>query len=70
MLDYSPLWNTMHERHVTQYDLTQAGINNKIMHTLRHNGNITLLTLEKLCKIINCTPNDVVRFTEESDQQG
>ena len=30
------------------------------------NGNITLLTLEKLCRVLDCTPNDVVRFVEEA----
>lgn len=30
---------------------------------LKKNKNITLLTLEKLCIILDCTPNDIVRFT-------
>ena len=35
--------------------------------TMRKNGvsqNITMVTLEKLCRIVGCTPNDVVRFEE------
>lgn len=65
MLDYSPLWETMRERHVSQYKLMKNGINNKTLYQIKRNENITLLTLEKLCKIIGCTPNDVVRFTED-----
>ncbi|MBQ3120213.1 MAG: helix-turn-helix domain-containing protein [Peptococcaceae bacterium] len=26
---------------------------------------MTLLTLEKLCTLLDCTPNDVVRFIQE-----
>lgn len=62
MIDFSPLWKTMEERHVTQYQLLKSGIDNKTLDALKKNKNITLLTLEKLCDIIGCTPNDVVEF--------
>ncbi|HJB56830.1 MAG TPA: helix-turn-helix transcriptional regulator [Candidatus Flavonifractor intestinipullorum] len=62
MIDFSPLWDTMRERNITQYYLLQNGIDNKTLDSLKKNRNITLLTLEKLCDIIGCTPNDVVRF--------
>lgn len=64
MIDYSPLWETMRQRRVTQYQLLKGGIDNKTLDSLKKGRNITLLTLEKLCAIIGCTPNDVVRFTE------
>ena len=62
MIDYSPLWETMRQRHVTQYQLLQQGIDNKTLDALKKNKNITLLTLEKLCSILGCTPNDVLVF--------
>lgn len=64
MLDYSPLWETMKEKGVTQYALLQRGIDNKTLDSLKKNKNITLLTLEKLCRILQCSPNDVVRFLD------
>ena len=64
IIDYSPLWQTMKEKHVSQYGLLQSGIDNKTLDRLKKNNNITLLTLEKLCKILDCTPNDVVKFTK------
>ena len=48
MIDYSPLWETMRQRHVTQYQLLQQGIDNKTLDALKKNKNITQLTLEKL----------------------
>lgn len=65
MLDYSPLWQTMQERQITQYHLLKHGIDNKTLDSIKKGKNITLLTLEKLCTIIDCTPNDVVRFTKD-----
>ena len=62
MIDYSPLWKTMKRQGVSQYRLLQAGIDNKTLDSLRKNRNITLLTVEKLCGILDCTPNDVVCF--------
>ena len=55
----------MEEKGVTQYRLIKLGIDNKTLDSLKKNNNITLLTLEKLCRILDCTPNDIVKFTEE-----
>ena len=47
---------------MTQYQLLKAGIDNRTLDSLKKNKNITLLTLEKLCNIIECPPNDIVQF--------
>ena len=65
MLDYSPLWETMRQKGISQYCLLKAGIDNKTLDSIKKGNNITLLTLEKICVILNCTPNDVVRFVEK-----
>ena len=62
VLDYSPLWETMRRKEISQYSLLKAGIDNKNLDTLKKGNNITLLTLEKICAVLDCTPNDVVRF--------
>lgn len=62
MISYNPLWETMEQKEISQYALLKAGIDNKTLDNLKKNKNITLLTLEKLCRIINCTPNDIVEF--------
>jgi len=52
----------MKRKNVSQYYLLQHGIDNKTLDSLKKNKNITMLTLEKLCTLIGCTPNEVVRF--------
>ena len=56
MIDFSPLWVTMKEKNITQYQLIKSGIDNKTLDSLRKNKNITLATLESLCRILDCTP--------------
>ena len=65
VIDYSPLWETMREKEITQYALLKQGIDNKTLDSLKKGKNITMLTLEKLCRILDCRPNDVVQFTED-----
>ena len=65
IIDYSPLWHTMKKKQISQYRLLKSGIDNKTLYALKRNKNITLLTLERLCRILDCTPNDIVRFSED-----
>lgn len=60
IFDYSPMWKTMEQRGVSQYQLLKNGIDNKTLDSLKKGKNITMVTLEKLCKIIGCTPNDII----------
>ena len=62
IFDYAPLWETMARNHVSQYYLLKNGIDNKTLDSLKKNKNITIITLERLCKLVGCTPNDVVEF--------
>jgi len=62
MISYNPLWETMKRKEISQYFLLKSGIDNKTLDNLKKNKNITLLTVEKLCQIIGCTPNDIVEF--------
>lgn len=68
IIDYGPLWEKLKERHVSQYKLLKDGIlDNKTLDSLKKGNNITLLTLERICNYLECTPNDVIRFVEEPE---
>ena len=62
IIDYSPLWETMRRNNISQYQLIKSGIDNKTLDSIKKNKNMTMLTLEKLCNIVGCTPNDIVQF--------
>ena len=65
MISYEPLWNTMKLKQVSQYRLLKSGIDNKTLDGLKKGKNITLLTVERLCLILDCTPNDIIEFIKE-----
>ncbi len=66
MISYEPLWKTMKERGVTTYTLIyKKGFSAYTITNLRRNKSITMNTLEKLCTVLDCTPNDVIAFTKE-----
>lgn len=62
IISYRPLWETMEKKGISQYYLLKSGIDNKTLDSLKKEKNITLLTVEKLCDILECTPNDIVEF--------
>ena len=62
VLDYSPMWETMKRKGITQYRLLKSGVDNKTLDAIKKGNNITMLTLEKICNILDCTPNEVIRF--------
>ena len=62
MIDYSPLWETMERKGITQYQMIEMGIDRRVLDFLRKNKNITLLTVEKICKILDCEIGDIVKF--------
>ena len=65
MLDFSPLRETLKKQGKSQYVLIDNGIDKRTMDQLRHNRNITAITLEKIRRILDRTPNDVLAFTDE-----
>lgn len=63
MISYSPLWKTMKEKKITTYALIEKyNINPRTINNLKHNKSITMYTLERLCNILDCNPNDIVKF--------
>ena len=62
-IQYKKNTKTLKQQNISQYQLLKLGVvDNKTLDGLKKNKNITLLTVEKLCKALNCTPNDIVTF--------
>lgn len=57
----------MKKKCISQYELLRRGIDNRTLDTLRKNGNMTLYTLEKICKALDCNLEEVVEFTDDDN---
>ena len=73
MISYEPLWKTMKEKHVTTYALiNKHHFSPYTITNLKRNKSITLYTMEKLCKVLDCQAESIVVFipdipTEEKE---
>ena len=64
MIDYSPLWETMKARNISTDQLIEKQHFGKAtIHKLRHNENVTVVTLERLCQILHCEVSDIVKLS-------
>ena len=62
-LNYSPLWIQLAKKDLKKTDvIAMAGLTTNVMAQMGKNMPITLKNLERICKALNCTPNDVFCF--------
>lgn len=66
MFNYSPLWETLERKGITQYQLIKEyNFSTGTLDSLRKNNSVTVNTLETLCLILDCTPNDILKIRRE-----
>lgn len=64
MIDYSPLWNTLKSKGISQYRLISSyHFSSGQLHRIRKNEHVSTHTLETLCWILNCSVADIVRIS-------
>lgn len=69
MMTFDPLWKTMKKKKITGYALiNNHGISRSLWFKLRHNKNVNLDTIDRLCEILNCDVEDVVKHIPEPKQ--
>ena len=67
MITYEPFYRTLKERGVSTYKLiNQYNISRSLLDRLKHNKPISTVTIDDLCKILNCRVEDILSF--ESDK--
>ena len=66
MISYDKLWQTMKEKGVTTYKLINTfGISRSLIDRLKHNKPITTVTLNDLCKILDCNVEDILMYLKD-----
>ncbi len=67
MISYEPFFTTIKRKGITQYQLENDYLLSKgTLDRLRNNKNISLYTLEYICKLIDCKPDEVFIIVEDS----
>ena len=71
MVSYAPLWKTMENCGATTYTIQEkGGISSSTVRRLKAGDSVSTNTLEALCKILNCTMQDIIEYLpDESPNQ-
>ena len=70
MICYRPLWDTMARRKVTTYTLREKhGMSHATVQRLQKDLPVSTYTLDRLCRILNCSLADVAEYIPD-EQQG
>ena len=65
MIVFDRLWTTMKEKGVSQYKLIKEyKISTGQLDRLRKNENVNTYTLNQLCRILNCSLDDIAEYRE------
>lgn len=63
MISYERLWKTMELRGATTYTLqVRGGISSSTIRRMKAGESVSTNTLEALCKILDCTLEDIVEY--------
>ena len=67
MISYEPLYKTLKAKNMTTYKLiNQFGLSRSLLDRLKHNKPITTVTLDDLCKILDCKVEDILVYVKEN----
>jgi len=63
MITYTPLWETMKEKNISQYKLIKEyHFSAGQLSRLRANSYVSTHTIDILCEILSCNVEDIMKF--------
>ncbi len=66
MISYAPLWETMRTRGATTYTLqVKGGVSSSTIRRLKAGESVSTNTLEALCKILDCSIQDIAVYVPD-----
>lgn len=67
MIVYDRLWKTMQAKGITQYKLIKEyGISSGQLDRIRKGENISVYTLNTLCRILDCRVEDIIEYKRDT----
>ena len=68
MIIYDRLWETMKRKGISQYTLIHKyNINEAQLDRFRKNDIVKIITLDRLCKILDCNIEDICEYIEAEE---
>ena len=68
MISYEPFYRTLKEKNISTYRLiNQFNISRSLLDRLKHNKAISTVTLNDLCRILECRVEDIIEYVDEDE---
>lgn len=65
VIRYEPLFRTMKEKGITSYKLFKMGFPQPNFYAVKHGENITVNTINELCRLLNCGVQDIMIYKDD-----
>ena len=70
MIDYTPFWETLKQSKENWYTLTKKHhVSDSTLHRLKHNQDISMKTVNDLCRILDCEIDGIARYVPSDKDQ-
>lgn len=70
MIDYSPFWRTLEASEENWYTLTKKHhLSDSTLHRLKHNKDISMKTINDLCRILQCRIENIAQYIPSDEDQ-
>lgn len=68
VISYAPLWETMKQKGISTYALIKRyNFSRGTLDSLKQGRNISTVTLNDLCTILDCEVQDVLKFIPDDE---
>ena len=68
-VSYKRLWHLLLDKNMKKKDLEQAaGISHYMMNKMSRNENISTEAVGKICRVLQCTPEQIMEFIFEEQE--
>lgn len=68
MIVYEKFWALCRERGISTYWLRKNGVGAPTVSKLQQGGNIDMVTIDKLCRLLDCQPGDLLAYVPETEE--
>lgn len=68
MISYAPFYETLKKKKITTYKLIKDyDVSRSLLDRLKHNKPISTVTINDLCRYLNCRVEDILVYIEDLD---
>ena len=70
MISYEPFYSTLKEKGVSTYKLINTfGVSRSLIDRLKYNKPISTVTLDDLCRFLDCNVEDIIVYKKDNDSE-